>query len=309
MKYFKFAATFMAVGLTIAIAMRPSVWANIEYAFASFDHEVIVVLLILFCFMRLFQGLSLCLSLKSLNHDLPLRNALGLVALKGFFNLAFAGAGLFAQAVRAKSSLNVGYSTFAYASLYQAMVLVTVLGFLTAAVGVVVLPSVEKKAMFGILGLAIAVAPFLTLSVVRRVKSLKNAKIARIILRFVQYRLEDWKWLLPLAVLGTFFFLSRLIRISIIAITVEEGIRLEFFSLAVIVADLSTVIPITPGGIGVRELVIGAGGNWVGQLDIFLAAAVVDRIIGLVFSLVHGLLVLFVYQFSAWRRRGKSQQI
>jgi uncharacterized membrane protein YbhN (UPF0104 family) len=101
-----------------------------------------------------------------------------------------------------------------------------------------------------------------------------------------------------LVIFGALFIATRITRIMIIAAAIDRQTDLGTLVLLVLAADTSLVVPVTPGGIGIRELIIGAGGSAFGRFDVFLTAALIDRGFSIAFNMLHGIAVILSYQFS-----------
>lgn len=84
----------------------------------------------------------------------------------------------------------------------------------------------------------------------------------------------------------------RVARLAFITVLLSPHVNIVELSAIVLTADLASLLPLTPGGIGLREFLIGTGGVAIGHLEILVAAAVVDRGVMVLGNLAHGLFVL-----------------
>lgn len=245
--------------------------------------------------------MALSVTLRFWGYSLPVAKSFGLIALKGFFNQGVSGSGLLAQGLRARYRLGISWQHFGAATLVQAASLLGVLGTLLTILSVALLSGLQQTLVI-VAGVAAVCAPF---ALVLLWRVLPHQAIRRFINRWpddlgisaVSRRGLVWG-LLGLIAAQLLFVSFRFARIAIIAVLMQPDISLAHLFLVVVLADLVTIVPVTPGGIGVRELVIALGGAAVGGLEIALAAAIIDRVISICLSLIHGLLVLGWYYAS-----------
>ncbi len=301
--------TLSAVGVTLAMAwhhMPDDMPARLEQLLGVYSAAAIVMA---FLAMRGCQAAALSLSVRYWGGRLRLPQSFGLVALKGFFNQGVSGSGLVAQGVRARYRLGVAWGHFGAATLLQAASMVVVLGGLLAATGALLLTDGQRVAAV-LLGLGAAASPIIMAlawgrlphhAIRRRVPRWPEG-LGRVVLSRRGVILHT----MGLALVQLLFVLLRFCRLAIIAVLMQPDISLAHLFVIVLMADLATVVPITPAGIGVRELVIALGGAAVGDLDVALAAAIIDRVASMGLSLLHGLLVLVWYHWSDTRAARQS---
>ena len=294
--YWKFALTFAFVIATIFIAVHSGAVEALEETFNRIGWFELLVIFGLFGIMRMLQALSLVRAIELVDGSLRFRESLDLAGLKGLYNLGLGGAGIVAQAVHARSRKLFSISTLAFATISQTMLLVSALGtlLLLFSTGLLRYPAVFWPLFaFGILA---AVVPFLALHSQRHARTLLSRVPRR--LRFQFENLGDslptpqFGQLFVLWLLQTSLVVFRLSRILAIALFLDPLTPLGHLAVVTLFADLVTVVPLTPGGIGMREFFIGLGSSLGGQSELYITAAIIDRGITIVGNFIHGTAIL-----------------
>jgi uncharacterized membrane protein YbhN (UPF0104 family) len=295
--------TIVFVAATIYLVARERIFSVFWQTLGAFTSWEILLILFLFAISRIFQAFAFRNSLLLFDKQISVGSAVGMVALKGFYNAGLSGAGLVAQAVRGRAHFNIAVSTMAVVTALQFLLLIGLLGLMFSLASIVSPIPLEQKIVLVLLGLILGSTPFFATAAVVYMGSAWKGRMARLLedattsLRNAMSARPHIVTSIALALLG--FLSFRILRIVLIAWILDPGVNIAALSLTVVAADIGSVIPITPGGIGVRELLIAAGGRITGSLELFLTAAVLDRIFALAFSLAHGLIVIVWYQFDA----------
>lgn len=263
-------------------------------------------LLVLFAALRACQAISLTLVTQPLGIRLRFHTSLDLAGLKGLYNLGLSGAGLVAQAVHGRSKALFSVGQLAWATGLQSLLLISALGAVVIA-SALINPFNQTGLTYSICVLGTAVIAF-SLAIIRIASSSK--KLSTRMPRWLREPLDrlrqvgrkpSLKQLGALLAIQLSIVLLRLARLLTIAIFIDASADLSELALVTSVADLLTTVPLTPGGIGAREFLIGLGAEMFGQVDLFLAAAIIDRGFTLLANLMHGGIVLLS---ESVRRRG-----
>lgn len=308
MRAWKLVATVIAVATTLGLALQEPIVDQFGAALNTLDLTTIILIIFLFGLMRTFQALALQISLNESQSRLEFQSAVGLIALKGFYNLAFSGAGLVAVALRGRAALNIQIKDLAAATLLQAALLIIVLGLLFAVASLCFEPDPRYKIAFALLGLSVAAIPFLIGTLTRFASRRVIQRLPRAVQRAAEYGRDSAIWSTRTKVVATLiifaYVTSRLARIIVLALIIDSSANVGHLIYVVVGADLLSIIPITPSGIGVREIAIGAGGAFIGEFDLFLSAAVLDRMVSIGLNLIHGLTVIFWQMLDRQRHPG-----
>jgi uncharacterized membrane protein YbhN (UPF0104 family) len=294
--------TIVFVAATIYLVAREQIFSAIWPAMGAFRFWETLLILFLFAIARIFQAFALRKSLLLFDKQISVGGAIGMVALKGFYNAGMSGAGLVAQAVRGRTHLNIAISTTAVVTALQFLLLIALLGLMFSLASIISPIQPKQKTILVFIGLLLGSTPFFATAAVVYMRSAWKGRMAQLLddattsLRNAMSTRPHIVAIIALALLS--FQSFRIFRIVLIAWILDPSVQIATLSLTVIAADIGSVIPVTPGGIGVRELLIAAGGRITGSLELFLTAAVLDRIFALTFSLVHGLIVIVWYQFD-----------
>lgn len=278
------------------LAFEQEAFGNIWRALQDTSLSTLVGAFGLFTAARFVQALCLRQTLLIFNEKLPFHTALDLTGIKGFYNLTFHGAGILAQAASGKSKNLFRMRSFVASTLLQSLLLACSIGASVAALSFALPERANSNELVLIFGLIVSLASLATVVWLRRnrpqiaaagphlndalndLHQHLNTARPRSILLVAGYQLS-FAWLR----------LARLLFITLLASTDVNVIEL---SAIVFTADLASMAPVTPGGVGLRELIIGTGGIAIGYMEILVAAAVVDRGIMIIGNLLHGLLVL-----------------
>lgn len=288
----KVALTLVFTAATIFLAARSGALDTLEATFTQIGCIELITLLTLFGIMRILQAWSLIKALKVLDSSLQFRSSLELAGFKGFYNLGLGGAGFVAQAVHARSRNLFSVSQLAFASVSQSLFLVSALGTLLLAFAVSLL---EHRTAFWSL---LAVGALAALAPLVAIRSFYHAGAVSILLpRSLRAKLAALKESLPTPQVDQLVSLwlvqiglvsVRLARVVVIALFLDPIASIEQLAAITLFADLATVVPLTPGGIGIREFLIGAGASLGKHSELFVAAAIVDRGITISGNLAHG---------------------
>lgn len=296
-------ATVLFVAATVALAAQ-SVPSEIMFRSIIFlDMWIVAGLFLIFLIMRVWQAAALKISLAMVERQLSLLATIGLVAIKGLFNHGVSGAGLVAQGIRAKHRFAIRYRDFGMVTLIQALTLTGTLGalLLLAFMGFLFTGTVLNALVISIaliaMGLPIAAALLWDAiphdRIGDRVSGWPDSETSK----RLRATLFQTRGILIVAAQAAFFGF-RFCKFAAIALLIQPEVSVAQLLVIVLIADLATVVPITPGGIGVRELVIAAGGAMLGDFEVALSAAIIDRVTGIAFSLVHGFFVVMLHQME-----------
>ena len=266
-------------------------------ALRDLNLDSFILLTVLFLIARILQGITLINSLAANGRHVTLLESFDLSVLKMFYNQIVPSSGVFAQFLTLKKRLNIPAQDFIAAQYFQITIQVTLLGLIMAGMGVSL--PIGNNLLRGAMvvgGFALALSPFVTLLGANVALQRLPSKIAKNIVDQVGKtsdaigaNVSIAVWLLLVRAL---FVLSRVIRLWVLALLVDSSVDLHVLSGATIVAEVAILVPITPGGVGLRESVIAAAGGSIGMVDVFLAAALIDRGFALAFNTLFGLLVV-----------------
>lgn len=282
---------------TLWLAVEAGAAATLSRALHQLGFVEFAWLGMLFAALRVCQAHSLMAATRSQNVDLGFSSSLDLAGLKGLYNLGFSGAGLIAQAVHARSRQLFTVGQLAWATALQSLLLLVALGStLTLMALVSSFESGSMQVALLLFGMGACGAAFV---------------LVRLITGSMNFHPPGPEWLKSkLSYLGQSghnpglkrlagilslqfgIVILRLARVLTIAFFINNEARLLELTLVTSFADLVTTVPLTPGGIGIREFLIGAGAEFHGNVDLFLAAAIIDRGFTLAANLVHGGVVL-----------------
>ncbi|WP_220337108.1 lysylphosphatidylglycerol synthase domain-containing protein [Wenzhouxiangella sp. 15181] len=298
----KIALTFVFTAATIFLAVRSGAFGMLEAAFTRITWVELSALFAIFVVIRIIQAYSLIQSLKVVNTALTLRTSLELAALKGFYNLGLGGAGFIAQAIHVRSRNLFSITQLAWATATQSILLIAALGAFLLAVAPALFDHAKAFWAVILLGGLGTLIPFMALPALRYSRRLTNRLPVRLQskLKELQYHFPAPRmnqlvplWLLQVSLVGL-----RLGRIIFIAVLLDPLTPIGELAATTLFADLATVVPLTPGGIGIREFLIGAGGSLGRQPDLFIIAAIIDRGIAITGNLVHGTVTLTANHFN-----------
>ena len=261
------------------------------YSLSLFD---VALITFLFALMRFVQAAILQRTLWLHRVKIGFISSLNLVGLKGLFNLAFFGLGLAAQSARAKLALLVPVKVTVFATLTQSFMLIFALG-LTLTIAALALHSgvdfplpaifVFLGVFFGVAGLVGSVACMYPEVLPEQVRLFKLSRRWRLT---GPGRKPGMNGAFILVILNIALVVLRVARVLVIAYAIDPAVNLNSLTITVLAADTLGVVPVTPGGIGLRELIIGLIGAAAKQYETFLAAAVIDRVVIITFNLIHG---------------------
>ena len=301
-KWLKAVRATLTVGLIailLILILQQSVRAQIIDSIQSLSHLHIVFLTALFAVMRVVQALSLRHVLSLYNRQIDFKSALSLAGLKGLFNLGFSGLGLAAQSAQARVQFLVPVRVMLFANVTQSFMLIVALGvclflatlfFFEAGVlpaRIAFLGLALGAGLLGLLGVGICLFPN------GLAKKVPNLKKLHSLLPPETTSKPTCRVVIGIIVLQIAFVVFRTARVLVIAYAIASAVNVEFLTVTVLAADTLGVIQITPGGIGVRELIIGALGATVEHYEVFLAAAIIDRVMTVFFNIVHGSIAIW----------------
>ena len=292
---------------TFYLIFRANAFEDLFGSFKQVGATDLPIFFLLFIGMRLLQAGSLAWIMKIQRVRLRFHDALELSALKGFYNLGFSGAGLVAQAIRARSSNFFTVRQLAWATLLLSLLLISTQGIMLAVTSLIFFHQ-KTMMIFGTsVGVIFGLLPLLILYLV------KHGLVPRLVVPIKIYNLlEEFGILIAQStitnisvawLLQASLVILRVGRIVLIAYLLDADGPAGIFAAITLSADLATVVPLTPGGIGLREFVIGLGAGFVGHLELFIAAAVIDRAVTLIGNLTHGLWVIS----TSFQMGGKSR--
>jgi len=296
-------ATVLFVAATVALAAHSVPSEILLRSIIFLDMWIVVGLFLIFLIMRVWQAAALKISLAMVERQVSLLAAIGLIAIKGLFNQGVSGAGLVAQGVRAKHRFAIRYRDFGIVTFIQALTLTGTLGALLflALMGLVFTGSGLNALIIlvAMIAMGLPIAASLLWNAIPhdrisdRVSGWPDSEASKRLRSALFQTRGIW-----IVASQAAFFGFRFCKFAAIALLIQPDVSLTHLLVIVLIADLATVVPITPGGIGVRELVIATGGAMLGDLEVALSAAIIDRVTGIAFSLIHGLFVVALHQWE-----------
>jgi len=299
LKTVRMTLTVGLIAILLILILQQSVRDQIIDSIQSLSHLHIALLAALFVLMRVVQALSLRRVLSLYNQNIEFNSALSLAGLKGGFNLGFSGLGLVAQSAQARVQFLVPVRVMLFANVTQSFMLILALGvclflatlFFFEADGlpapIAFLALALGAGLLGFSGAVICLLPNGPGKKVRKVKALRS------LLPPEASRKPPWHVVVGIVVLQSALVVLRTARVLVIAYAITSAVNVEFLTVTVLAADTLGVIPITPGGIGVRELIIGMLGATTDHYEVYLAAAIIDRVLTVVFNIVHGSIAIW----------------
>ena len=292
------------LGILSALLIRPDFWQTLTAGLISLPLHIAGSLFLFLLVMRTLQTIVLKYALSAFDLRIRMRDCVQLLGLKGIYNMGIAGGGIAAQLAQSRITLGIKTGQFIGATLLQAGMFLSSLLFLLGAVLLIIgTAPFPHQALIGVVCFVSACAVAgLVISGLR-----PNAKIRGIwapafmnhlradainqgILRFIIFRIY-------LCSLG--IHVARSIRFTILLSFMAAQVSLGFGITAVLAADVVAQLPITPAGLGTRELALGYFGEAVTLFDVFLAAAIIDRTAAICFNIAHGLLAFFTLPFAS----------
>lgn len=286
--------TFTLVFLfaTAFLAARSGALVTLQATSTQIGWLELFFLLGLFTIMRILQAWSLVRAMGLAGASLRFGESLDLAGLKGLYNLGLGGAGLVAQAIHARSRNLFSIRQLAFATVSQSLLLVSALGTLLVMFSTTLLQYTTAFLLLVSFGALTALIPFVVLRVPHHLGTLPTlfTKALGLSIENLRKKLSvlSYKRLLELWLIQITLISLRLVRIIAIALLIDPSTSVGQLAAATLLADLVTVVPLTPGGIGIRELLIGLGASLEGQSEIFIAAAIIDRGITVAGNLFHG---------------------
>lgn len=282
------------IALLLVLLSQPQARKQFVNALVSLSLSTLASVVTLFILMRLAQSISLQRALRIQDQTIGFDSSLTLVGLKGLFNLGFSGLGVAAQSAQGQIKHFVPIGAMVVANVIQLFLLIAALGLLLLiALALfwrnpntpVPIVLVILGVVFAICGLGMGVAcvspkctAFLRHRLPLQVRLGEHRRIGEQAPRAV----------FLILILQAACVLFRLGRVLIIAWGIDPHMDFQTLAISVLVADAIGVIPITPGGIGMRELMIGLIGAASRHYEVFLAAAVLDRIVMIALNFSHG---------------------
>jgi uncharacterized membrane protein YbhN (UPF0104 family) len=249
--------------------------------------------------MRVVQAFSLQRALLFYGRPIKFESSLALSGLKGLFNLGFTGLGIAVQSAEGHIKHLVPAGVIIFANALQVFLLSAALGFLLLFALLIFSTSTEVPAPILLLVVAIV---FLVTGLVGAVASVFPGLVTWLPhvrrfpgRRFVPSPSRDLagSTLIWIGTLQSSCVLLRLSRVLVIAWGIDPNVDVEMLAISVLAADTIGVIPITPGGIGIRELLIGAIGAASRHYELLLAAAVIDRMATIFLNILHGAVAIW----------------
>lgn len=292
----KTALTIAFTAATLWLAIESGALSTLRNVFKEIGPAELFLLGLLFITMRAFQALSLSTVIKQFNILLPFKSSLELAGLKGLYNLGFSGAGLAAQAFHGRSRRLFSIPQLAWATGFQSLLLVSAMGTLLLAAVMVAARHSTIATLLIILGAFAALVPFAIISLIAhpaRIPGFIPARLREKLGNLAETgKLLASRKLVLVWLIQTGIVILRLARMIAIVFFLDSQAALGTLAITTLFADLMTVVPLTPGGIGVREFVIGLGADFSGHLDLFISAAIIDRGVAIFGNLVHGFVIL-----------------
>lgn len=288
------ALTFL-VALAL-LAHRQEALESIGQAIRNVSAVTLIGAFILFAAARFVQALCLQQALHIFGERLSSQSALELSGIKGFYNLTFQGAGVLAQAASGRANNIFRMRSFIASTLLQSILLALSIGVSVAILAFGLPGGALSRNLALLFGLGVAIAALVLVLLMRRYRIQASAFDPRI-----NSILSDIHELLmgarpaSLVLVGGYqllFAWLRLARLAFITVLLTPEVNVIELSAIVFAADLASLLPLTPGGMGLREFLIGTGGVAIGHMEVLVAAAVVDRGVMILGNLAHGLLVL-----------------
>lgn len=288
------------VGVLTILALQPGARKHLGEAISVLSVVDIGLVALLFIMMRATQAMFLLRLLELHDQKISFGSSMTLAGLKGLFNLAFLGLGFVAQSAQAKLALLVPVRVMLLANVTQSFVLVLALGtslFVTTLFffSRTNLPAPEALIVGGLAVSIIGLVGAGTCLFPGRLPSwVRELRVSRWLLQKESSPKPGGAAALGVLILGLVLVALRLARVLAIAYAIDPEVELYSLMITVLAADTVSVVPITPGGIGVRELIIGFWGTVVDHYELFLAAAIVDRVLTIAFNLVHGTVAVWL---------------
>ncbi|MDX1454442.1 MAG: lysylphosphatidylglycerol synthase domain-containing protein [Gammaproteobacteria bacterium] len=269
---------------------------QLAYAVQSLGPLLLAGLALLLFATRLFQALLLRLSLrKSGSPPLSLGQCLDLVASKGLFLQVAGGGAVVAQGWIARDRLGIRVGDFANAAFWRihaqlaSLLMLAPLPFLAWHGG-------SWQAITGWLFVAGLIMLMLaTAWLVRDWPRWRQFLLRRLPAVSPQLDALPGQMVTP-GVVGWLGYLLlsflivalRFARLCLIAAVVAPEIPALLLAKAFVLAEVTVILPLTPGGLGVRELALAAGGGLQNAFDTLLLIALLDLALVLLFNLAHG---------------------
>lgn len=290
-----FGVTAFVLALSVLI-FRQDALGSIWEAIGNVSTVILLGALLLFAAARLVQALCFRQALLIFGERLSFLAALELCGTKGFYNLTFQGAGIVAQAASGNAKRAFRMRNFVASTVLQSLLLALAIGISVAALAFGLPEGALSRETALLFGTSVAI------TAIGLLIGLRHYRMQAVVFGpRLNSNLADIHQLLKYARPGSLMLASgyqllfawlRLTRLAFITVLLSSDVNIIEFSAIVFIADLASLIPITPGGIGVREFVIGAGGLAIGHMEALVAAAVVDRGVMVLGNLTHGLIVM-----------------
>lgn len=286
-RWLKLAFLLAFLAVLLLIAAQPAVRSQLADSLRSLSTIDVVAVMALFLAMRLMQAAAFRHAILAVGKTLSFSISMKLVAIKGVFNLSLTGAGVAAQTIDARLNQNIPVKVNLLANVLSSFALVFSLGLLLA-----VISARNGAGVLILVGLTLMISASAGIAVVMpgRLQNIVHGIFpASILSGLSALRLQiGAPDILALVFFQLIVALLRLLRVLFIAFCIEPGINFGVLAHAVISADVASIVSITPGGLGVRELVISGFGANAGELATFFSAAVIDRAFAIAFNLLHG---------------------
>ncbi|NKI36176.1 hypothetical protein HFP89_13475 [Wenzhouxiangella sp. XN79A] len=296
LRFVRLALAIGLVAIVIALLWQQETRQQFVTSLTSLSITAMTGVLLLFILMRIAQAFSFKHALELSNRIIAFDASLALVGIKGLFNLGFVGLGLAAQTAHGKIAHHVPVRIMIHANLTQLFLLVVALG-LGLIAGIILLPHASDIpgsmtflligagcAAMGLAGTVACIFPSCSVWL-NRIPGVQHLRLG-----MERPHGEPLRSLLLIACFQATTVVTRVTRVLVIAWSISPDADFQTLAMSVLIADTVGVVPVTPGGIGLRELLIGMLGAAADQYEVFLAAAVIDRMAAIVLNLVHGAL-------------------
>lgn len=300
--WLKIFLSIILIAILLGLIVQPSFGKALATGLIRLPWYFVVFIFILFTVMRGFQTLVLQHALFALGTRVRLGDCAQLLGLKGLYNMGFMGGGVAAQIAQANISLEIKIGHFMLATFLQAAIFASSLLLLF---GLVLVGFRSEPFPHNVIIGVVSIASALMLVTVVISRLGPNGRIiSNRALAFIPHlkpEIKDYQALRSqiayVYIYSLGLHIARSLRFICIMFFMASQVPLSFSMTAVLGADIVGQIPITPAGIGTRELALGYFGKVLSLFDIFLAAAIIDRTAAICFNLGHGLLSFFTLSF------------
>ena len=292
------------VAILSALLIRPDFWQTLISELISLPLHIVGSLFLLSLVMRALQTIVLKYALSAFELRIRMRDCAQLLGLKGIYNMGISGGGIAAQLAQSRITLGIKTGQFIGATLLQAGMFISSLLFILGSVLLIIgAAPFRNQSLLGVVCFVCAsAAAGLVISGLWPNERIRGIRA----LAFLHHLRAD---ALNQGVLRPIIFriylysigihVARSVRFTILLSFMAAQVSLEFGVTAVLVADVVAQLPVTPAGLGTRELALGYFGEAMTLFDVFLAAAIIDRTVAICFNIAHGLLAFLTLSFAS----------